>query len=247
MSNVTIERDGPVAILRLDREDKRNALSIEMRDEIERAFHAFASTSDVHVVVLTGGRRVFSSGYDLEEVVRTDLESFVHRDVEFWTACYGFPKPVVAAVGGWALDGGLDLALAADIILAAKDATFGHPEVAFGVPPLFAPLARFVGRAWARVLCLTGETFGVDEARRIGLVHRVVASKSLLEEAARVATGIASYPPGAAAVVKRVGGGPARLVQKVAEELKVIRTAYELAPVKAALKQYARDRLGISS
>ncbi|HEY6098941.1 MAG TPA: enoyl-CoA hydratase/isomerase family protein [Anaeromyxobacter sp.] len=151
MSHETIrcEVADRVATLTLDRADKRNALSIRMRREISGCLATLRDDPEAGAVVLTGSGAAFSAGFDLEEFQKPELfdELFessarYHRDV------WSFPKPIVAAVNGPALGGGFDLACLCDLRIASARASFGHPEIKFGAPPLFTPLRWIAGMAW---------------------------------------------------------------------------------------------------
>ena len=158
-----------VATLTLHRPDRRNAISIEMRDEISATLGAWRDDPAVGAVVLTGDGAAFSAGFDLDEFRQPERfaalfasSSRYHRDV------WSFPKPVVAAVNGPAMGGGFDLACLCDVRIASSRAAFGHPEIKFGAPPLFTPLRWIVGDGIARDLCLTGRRIDAAEAHRPG-------------------------------------------------------------------------------
>jgi enoyl-CoA hydratase/carnithine racemase len=175
--------------LTLNRPEKKNALSITLRDEITEALGELSSNPDVKVVVITGAGNVFSAGFDLEEfnVAATDPEF----DKELWAssdrfhhACLFFPLPLIAAVNGPAIAGGFDLATMCDIRIACSEAYFSHPEISFG-PVLYSPLYELVGGALARELCLTGRKVGADEALSLRLVSSVVPRNELEAEVER--------------------------------------------------------------
>jgi enoyl-CoA hydratase len=192
-----------VARLALRREEKKNALCMALRDELEDAFGALAKNADVHAVVLAGGDGIFSAGYDLKEGQETGGKAFLHRFRQFFLSCYLFPKPMVAAVDGPALAGGFDLALAADFIVASTRARFGHPEIAFGAVAV-TPLARFVTPAQLRQLCLLGEPLDVETAQSYGIVHTIVEPDRTISAATELAEKLAALPPNAIASTKAV-------------------------------------------
>lgn len=191
-----------VAVLELRREQRKNALCMVMRDELEAALAALARDEQVRVVVLAGGDGIFCAGYDLREAQETGGRSFRHRFREFFEACYLFPKPVVAAVDGPALAGGFDLALAADLVVASTRARFAHPEIAFG-PVATTALRRFLAPAHVRALALLGTSLGAEEARALGLVHRVVPEGRARDEAVALAQALAANPLPALSLTKR--------------------------------------------
>ncbi len=187
---------GGIAVLTLNRPARRNAISIRMRQEISHCLAEWADSGRVGAAVLTGAGPVFSAGFDLSEFrdparfdALLDSSSRYHRDV------WRFPKPVVAAVNGPAVGGGFDLATLCDIRICAPAASFAHPEVKFGAPPLVTPLRWIVGDGHARDLALTGRSIDSPEALRIGLVTRIVDAGRLVEEAVQVARGILEAPP----------------------------------------------------
>jgi enoyl-CoA hydratase/carnithine racemase len=189
-----IDGDG-VATLCLERAERRNALSIAMRDAIADALEDCAGDDAVRVVVLTGSGSSFCAGFDLDEFADARLAPRIRESSRrYHLAVWHFPKPLIAAVDGAALGGGFDLCLMCDVRLASSTAVFGHPEIKFGAPPLFTPLQWIVGAGIARDLCLTGRRIDADEAHRIGVVSRVVEPDRLVEEALATARTIAEAP-----------------------------------------------------
>lgn len=193
-----------VRILALNRPERRNAISARMRREVSAALAALAVDDDVKVLILTGSGQSFSSGFDLKEFQQPDLreelgESSIvyHRDV------WSFPKPTLAAINGFCLGGGLDLAVLADVRLCAENTAFAHPQVRFGGIPLYTPLRWLVGEGMARDLCLTGRHIDAREAHRIGLVSEVLPPTELMERALEFARMMAEIPPASAAMLKR--------------------------------------------
>jgi len=181
-----IKVDGPtgsVARLTLDRADKKNALSIQLRDEMSDALDSLADDEAVKVVVITGAGDVFSAGFDLKEFEQPERADELWKSSDRWHATLlRFPLPLVAAVNGPALAGGFDLAVMCDIRVAAETARFAHPEITFG-DVVFGPLHDLVGGAVARELCLTGRVVEAAEAKELGLVSSVVPAAELMAEA----------------------------------------------------------------
>jgi enoyl-CoA hydratase/carnithine racemase len=194
-----------VARLTLRRENKKNALCMAMRDELEDAFARLVEDAEVHAVVLAGGDGIFCAGFDLKEGVESGGKSFLHRFAEFFRACYLFPKPMVAAVDGPALAGGFDLALTADFIIASRRAVFGHPEIDFGPVAVF-PLARFVSPARLRELCLLGANIDAEAAKAHGIVHEIAEPGRTEAVATELAEKLAAKPPAALAATKAAIG-----------------------------------------
>jgi enoyl-CoA hydratase len=186
-----------VSQLTIDRADKKNALSIELRDEMSDVLDAMARDHGVKVVVVTGAGDTFSAGFDLKEFDDLDDETHASRlweSSDRWhRTLIEFPLPVVAAVNGPALAGGFDLAVMCDVRLAATTARFAHPEQAFS-DVVYGPLHDLVGGAVARDLCLTGRSVGAEEALGLQLVSMVVPREDLEREALAVASRISRAP-----------------------------------------------------
>lgn len=193
------DRDGAVLVLTLNRPAKRNALSAELRDALVAELGAGADDHDVGAVLLTAAGDHFCAGFDLDEIASADDPAavFAHANA-YHHHVHTFPKPIVAAVRGTAVAGGLDLALMCDIRMAATSARFGQPQVKHGIPAAFELTASVVGDAAARDLCLTGRVVDSSEALRIGLVHQVVDDQALAAAALELATTIAGMPAAAA-------------------------------------------------
>lgn len=175
-----------VATLALDRPERRNAISIEMRREISGCLAGWAGDDAVGAVVLTGSGGAFSAGFDLAEFERPELfEALFETSARYHRDVWRFPKPVIAAVNGAAMGGGMDLATLCDVRIGGPRASFGHPEIKLGGPPLFTPLRWIVGEGVARELCLTGRRIDAAEALRIGLLSEVVDDPAALLDRAR--------------------------------------------------------------
>lgn len=206
------DADG-VAVLTLNRAEKRNALSIALRDEMSDALDQLAAADTTRVVVITGVGEVFSAGFDLDEFAASELASQLWASSDRWhRTILTFPLPTVAAVNGAALGGGFDLAVMCDWRICADVACFGHPEHRFS-QVVYAPLHDCVGGARARDLVLTGRRVDGPEALALGLVTRVVPSASLLGEAVDIAREIAQAPRDVlmamkAKIIRRAGVEP---------------------------------------
>jgi enoyl-CoA hydratase len=206
-----VERDGFVATITLNRPDKLNALNITVMTDLDRVLSELADDASVRVAILTGaGEKAFAAGADIAEMAEMStwrakvFSDLGHRALARMEAA---PFPIVAAVNGFALGGGCEVALACDFIYASDKAKFGQPEVNLGVIPGFGGtqrLARRVGIGRARELCFTGDVIGAEEARRIGLVNAVVPHAELMTKVREVATKISSKGPLAIAQCKRV-------------------------------------------
>ena len=190
------DADG-VAVLTLNRPDRRNALSIALRDAGSDALDRLAADEGLKVVVVTGAGDVFSAGFDLKEFERLDDEAFAESlwaSSDRWHRTFlEFPLPLVAAVNGPALAGGFDVAVMCDVRVASDTARFAHPEVTFG-DVVYGPLHDLVGGAVARDLCFTGRAVDAAEALALRLVSAVVPADRVLDEALSVAHTIARAP-----------------------------------------------------
>jgi enoyl-CoA hydratase len=203
---VVVERDEPIAVVLLNRPDALNALSDELMDELVTSLVELDRDRDVHCIVLGGSERVFAAGADIAELARSSaIDLYYQRRVERWDAIPGLWTPLVAAVSGYCLGGGCELAMACDLIVASETAQFGQPETGVGVIPGAGGtqrLTRAVGKALAMDVILTGRFLSAEEAERVGLVARVVTGEAWLEEAKRVAREIASKAPVAIRLAK---------------------------------------------
>jgi enoyl-CoA hydratase len=188
------ERDGAVVTLTLDRAQKRNALSIALRDLVSDALERLADDQDAKVVIVTGAGDVFSAGFDLTEFEARDDPDHMRRlwasSDRFHAAVLECPLPTIAAVNGPALAGGFDLAVMCDIRIAVPTVRFAHPEVLFG-NVAYGPLRELIGGAAARELVLTGRDVLADEALALGLVSQIVAAPELMPAAKELAETIA--------------------------------------------------------
>jgi len=187
-------KDG-IGLITLNRPEKRNAINIQMRIEISDCLCELEQSSDINVVIFTGAGSSFSAGFDLNEFNNPSIfdelfesSSKYHRDI------WKFSKPTIAAINGAAMGGGFDLATLCDIRICSDSATFGHPEVKFGAPPLYTPLRWIVKDGIARELCLTGRKIDAKEALRIGLVSEITNSSELLQRAIEIGETILEAP-----------------------------------------------------
>jgi enoyl-CoA hydratase len=193
-------------VLRYSRPQSLNPLNVAVRREMAEHLNALAEDDGVRVVVLAGTEKAFAAGADLVEMSKADaVEMHGWNTAKSWKAIGAFPKPLIAAVSGFALGGGCELAMHCDIIIAGQSARFGQPEVKVGIMPGAGGtqrLTRAVGKAKAMDLCLTGRMMDAAEAERCGLVARVVPAASLMDEAMKVADTIASMSLPALMVAK---------------------------------------------
>ncbi|WP_336055658.1 enoyl-CoA hydratase [Nitratireductor sp. CH_MIT9313-5] len=194
---ILVETRGRVGLITLNRPKALNALNAQVQDEIVRAAQAFDENAKIGAIVITGSEKAFAAGADIKEMQpKTYIETYMEDMFSGWDALTRVRKPVIAAVAGYALGGGCELAMMCDFIIAADNARFGQPEITIGVMPGMGGsqrLTRFVGKSKAMEMCLTGRMMDAEEAERSGLVSRVVPAGELLEEVLKVAGKIAEF------------------------------------------------------
>ena len=192
---ILVRQENRVAVITLNRPEKKNALSIRLRSELMDVLAGLETDDSVYSVVLTGQGEQFSAGYDLSEFLdKSRWNELLKNSSAYHRKVFHFPKPLIAAIQGFAFAGALDLALLCDIRLCDSQARFGHPEIRFGAPPLFSLLKNVVGEGPARHLCFSGNPIGAEEALRIGLVTEVVEASALMQRALALAQDIAASP-----------------------------------------------------
>ncbi|WP_428699259.1 enoyl-CoA hydratase [Stappia sp.] len=195
--NIRVEKRGRVALVTLNRPKALNALNSELIAELNAALALFESDDKVGCVVLTGSEKAFAAGADIKEMSSLSfVEAYKTDFITSWDQVSRFRKPIIAAVAGYALGGGCELAMMCDFILAADNAKFGQPEITLGVMPGAGGtqrLTRFVGKSKAMEMCLTGRMMDAEEAERSGLASRVVPLSDLVDEALKVAEKIAGF------------------------------------------------------
>jgi enoyl-CoA hydratase len=209
-NTIVMETNGHLAVVTISREKALNALSSQVISELVSAASYLDSCSDVRVVVVTGAGKAFVAGADIsemQELAPAKAQAFAEQGGKLGDAIEHSPKVWIAAVNGFALGGGCELALACDFIYASEKAKFGQPEVKLGVIPGFGGtqrLSRRVGVAKAKELCLTGDIIDAAEALRIGLADAVVPAEALIGKVTELAGRIAANGPLAVAAAKRV-------------------------------------------
>lgn len=203
-----VETHGAVTLVRINRPEALNALNSQVLDEMVAASRAYDADPEQRCMVVTGSEKAFAAGADIKQM---EAMGFAHAyAVNFFAGWEEFTrtrKPVVAAVAGFALGGGCEVAMMCDFIIAADTAKFGQPEIKLGVAPGMGGsqrLTRAIGKAKAMEMCLTGRMMGAEEAERAGLVARVVPADTLIEEVMKTAQAIAAMPPLAAIANKEM-------------------------------------------
>lgn len=233
MADALLERPSDsIAIVRLNRPEVRNALNLNIRQELAAIFRTLADDPALRCVVLTGNQQAFAAGADIADMSRIDAIEMYHRHTEkLWAAVGECPVPVIAAVNGFALGGGLELAMHADIIIAGKGAKLGQPEVKVGIMPGAGGtqrLTRAVGKFRAMRMCLTGEIISASEAYEMGLISLLVDDDDVLDAALAMAETIAKMPPIAVAQIKEVilAGADMPLSAALALERKAVQVLF---------------------
>ncbi|MFC4626420.1 enoyl-CoA hydratase [Daeguia caeni] len=205
---ILVETRGSVGLIRLNRPQALNALNRKVLEEVTEALASFDADGKIGAMVITGSEKAFAAGADIKEMQSVDFAgAFLDDMFADWQKVDRIRKPIIAAVNGYALGGGCELAMMCDFIIAGSNAKFGQPEITLGVIPGMGGsqrLTRYVGKSKAMDMCLTGRMMDAAEAERCGLVSRVVAPEELLEEALKAAERIASFSRPAVYMAKEV-------------------------------------------
>jgi enoyl-CoA hydratase len=247
--HLTIETTAPgVTLVTLNRPVKLNALSVALTCELADALDAARDDTGVRCVVLTGNERSFSAGADIADQQTYGADAvFGRKRLDAWDAIQNFPKPLVAAVNGYALGGGNELAMLTDIIIAGDTARFGQPEINIGILPgdgATQRLVRAVGKAAAMKMILTGEMIDAEAALRMGLVAEVVPAAQTLARAIEIAARIAEKSPIAAKLAKEavLMAFETSLASGLNFERRNLRTAFDSADRKEGMAAFLEKR-----
>jgi enoyl-CoA hydratase len=203
---ILVDRRGPIGLITLNRPKALNALSAQLVGELNQALGAFDADPEIAVMVLTGSERAFAAGADVKEMQDRDFMAALQSDfIGPWQQVSERRKPIIAAVAGYALGGGCELAMMCDVIIAADNARFGQPEINLGTLPGAGGtqrLTRAIGKSKAMEMVLTGRMMDAEEAERANLVARVVPLADLLDEALKLAETIAEKSQPVVALAK---------------------------------------------
>ncbi|UXN61316.1 enoyl-CoA hydratase [Phyllobacterium zundukense] len=195
--NIIVETHDKVGLIRLNRPKALNALNSALLAELAEALEAFDKDTSIGAIVLTGSEKAFAAGADIKEMQTLEFaDAYLGDYFSEWERVTRLRKPLIAAVSGYALGGGCELAMMCDFIIAADSAKFGQPEITLGVMPGMGGsqrLTRFIGKSKSMDMCLTGRMMDATEAERSGLVSRVVPASELIDEAMKAAGKIASF------------------------------------------------------
>lgn len=247
--DIELTRDGAVAIIQLDRPKALNALNVNMMRELSEALAKLEADESVGCVILTGSEKAFAAGADIKEMAEDSyLDLYKHdRFEDYHMATERFRKPIIAAVAGYALGGGCEVAMMCDFIIAADNAKFGQPEINLGVMPGMGGtqrLLRAVGKAKTMDLCLTGRMMDAEEAERAGLVSRVVALDKLMETAKEAAAKIASQSQPIAMMTKETieAGFEMSLAQGIRYERRLFQSMFTTHDQKEGMAAFIEKR-----
>lgn len=246
---VLIEQAVPgIVVLRLNRPQVRNALNTVLRSQLADAVRHYGSDADTRCILITGSDTVFAAGADIAEMAEADPIEIMARNVQqYWRTIMDCPKPVIAAVEGFALGGGLELALCADIIVAGEGAKLGLPEVKVGILPGGGgtqKLARLIGSKRAMLLMLTGRMFGAAEALQMGVVSEVAPTGEALARALDIAREIAAMPPVSVRQIKEIvhAGLNAPLETALMLERKALQLQFATRDQKEGMRAFLEKR-----
>jgi enoyl-CoA hydratase len=247
--NLLIETRERVGLVRINRPQRMNALNNDVAREINDAFRAFDANPDIGCMVITGNEKAFAAGADIGAMAEWNYAKVYGDDyiTADWEGIRSIRKPIIAAVAGYALGGGCELAMACDILIAADSARFGQPEVTIGTMPGFGGtqrLPRAIGKAKAMDWCLTGRMVAADEAERSGLVARVVPAADLEREALALAAKIASF---SLPVIMKIKESINRayempLTEGLAFERREFHSTFALADQKEGMRAFVEKR-----
>jgi len=244
---VSKETESKIAVVQLNRPQVLNALNFELMDELLHALQTLERDEEILAIVLTGNEKAFAAGADIKEfAARNSAQMLAENPLEKWQRIEKFPKPLIAAVSGYALGGGCELILMCDIVIASETAKLGLPEVNIGVMPGAGGtqrLTHLIGKFKAMELILTGRTIDAQEAFALGLVSKVVPAAEYLEEAKRVAREIASKSPIAVRAAKEaVLAALSGLEQGLAFERKSFYLLFDTEDKKEGMQAFLEKR-----
>ncbi len=249
MSEVLLEHPAEgIAVVRINRPEVRNALNLAVREQLAQHFTSLGGDDVTRCIILTGGEKVFAAGADIRDMVeRTPIEIMARHSERLWEPIATCPKPVIAAVNGYALGGGCELAMHADIIVAGEGASFGQPEVKVGIMPGAGGtqrLTRAVGKYRAMRMLLTGDPVPARDALAMGLVSEVVPDAEVFDAAMRIAKTIASMPPLAILQIKEavLAGQDASLSTGMMLERKAFQLLFSTSDQKEGMRAFLEKR-----
>ena len=248
-NTIQVKTEGRVGVITLDRPEALNALCDELTRELSEALAAFEADGEIGCVVLTGSKKAFAAGADIKELQGRDFVGLYEHDpfAATWESVARFRKPIIAAVSGYALGGGCEIAMMCDFIIASDTAKFGQPEINLGVMPGAGGtqrLPRAIGKAKAMDMCLTGRMMDAEEAERAGLVSRIVPADDLLDVAMEAAETIASKSLPVAMMTKEAVDRAFEigLAEGIRFERRVFQSQFTLEDQKEGMAAFAEKR-----
>jgi enoyl-CoA hydratase len=249
MTEVLLERPmESVALLRINRPEAKNALNGEVRRQLAEHMAELGADEDIRAIVMTGNQEAFAAGADIKDMAEIGAIELMQRNNHLlWRAIANCPKPVIAAVNGYAWGGGCELVMHADIIVAGENASFSQPEVKVGIMPGAGGtqrLSRAVGKYKAMLMVMTGQPISGTEAGQMGLASLVVPDSEVLDKALEIARTIARMPPVAIAQIKEVmlAGQDASLDTALMLERKAFQLLFATADQKEGMKAFIEKR-----
>ncbi len=246
--NIIAETHDKVGLITLDRPEALNALSSELITELNDALDKFETDEGIGCIVITGSEKAFAAGADIKEMQsKTYMDVYLGDFLTSWDRVSRMRKPVIAAVAGYALGGGCELAMMCDFILAADTAKFGQPEIALGVMPGVGGtqrLTRFIGKAKAMEMNLTGRMMDAEEAESSGLVSRIIPASELLDEAVKTAAKIADFSLPAVMMAKEATNRAyeTTLAEGVRTERRLFQSMFATADQKEGMSAFIEKR-----
>ena len=249
--NIIVEVHGKVGLIRLNRPQALNALNQALINDLNHALEVFEADAGIGCMVLTGSDKAFAAGADIKEMQsKTYMDVYLENFIATWEEISRTRKPIIAAVAGFALGGGCEIAMMCDFIIAADSAKFGQPEIKLGVMPGAGGtqrLTRYVGKSKAMDLCLTGRMMDATEAERSGLVSRVVPADQLLDEALKAAATIAALSLPAVMMTKESVNRSyeTTLTEGIRFERRVFHSMFALDDQKEGMSAFAEKRKAV--
>ena len=246
--NIIVEVHGKVGLIRLNRPQALNALNQALINDLNHALEVFEADAGIGCMVLTGSDKAFAAGADIKEMQsKTYMDVYLDNFIASWEEISRTRKPIIAAVAGFALGGGCEIAMMCDFIIAADSAKFGQPEIKLGVMPGAGGtqrLTRYIGKSKAMDLCLTGRMMDASEAERSGLVSRVVPAADLMDEAMKAAAAIAALSLPAVMMTKDAVNRSyeTTLAEGIRLERRVFHSMFALEDQKEGMAAFAEKR-----
>lgn len=237
-----------IALIQLNRPKVRNALDNTLRQQLANTFQQLNDDDTVRAIVLTGGNKVFAAGADVNDFLTAKTaDMYLRHSERYWAAIAACQKPVIAAVNGYALGGGCELAMHADMIIAGRSAKFGQPEIKLGLMPGAGGtqrLFRAIGKFKAMKLVLTGDMITAEQADAMGLVSEIVDDEQTIDRAIEIAKQLAAYSPIALAQIKEVAqlGADMPLDGALALERKAFQILFDTHDQKEGVKAFLEKR-----